>query len=82
MANFHIPRVCNFDFMAIIDLRIYKGSDSENRPLFTVKSLTNIQLCLPHKIEIASPKIMRVCIWTEIWVLNVNLGFEISYDAS
>ena len=25
LANFHIPRVCDLDFMAIIDLRIYKG---------------------------------------------------------
>ena len=25
IANFHIPRVCNFDFMAITNLRIYKN---------------------------------------------------------
>ena len=31
LANFHIPRVCDFDFMVIIDLRINKGSDCKNR---------------------------------------------------
>ena len=31
VANFDIPRVCDIDFMAIIDLRIYKGFDRENR---------------------------------------------------
>ena len=32
MANFDIPRLCNFDFLAkIINLRIYKGLDRENR---------------------------------------------------
>ena len=31
IPNFHIPRVCDFDFMAIITLRIYKGFDRQNR---------------------------------------------------
>ena len=30
IANFHIPRVCSFDFMAITNSRIYKGFDREN----------------------------------------------------
>ena len=31
IANFHIPRVCNFDLMAIINLRIYMGFDRLSR---------------------------------------------------
>ena len=31
IPNFHIPRVCDFDFMAIITLKIYKGFDRQNR---------------------------------------------------
>ena len=31
IANFHIPRVCDFDFMILINLRIYTGFDCENR---------------------------------------------------
>ena len=31
MANYHIPRVCDFNFMLITNLRIYKGFDRENR---------------------------------------------------
>ena len=31
IPNFHIPRVCDFDFMAMITLRIYKGFDRQNR---------------------------------------------------
>ena len=27
VANFHIPRVCNFDLMAIMNLRIYMRFD-------------------------------------------------------
>ena len=30
-AKFRIPRVCNFDFMAIMNLRIYMGFDCQNR---------------------------------------------------
>ena len=30
-TNSHIPRVCDLDFMAILNLRIYKGLDHENR---------------------------------------------------
>ena len=50
--------------------------------LFTVKSPINFLICYPHKIKIAKTMIMKSCILTKIWVLNVNLGSEISYDAS
>ena len=71
-ANFHIPGVCNFDFMAIINLRIYMGFDRRNlsgggggtshpSSLFTVISVINFQICYPHKIKIANTKIMKFC---------------------
>ena len=89
VINFHIPRVSDFDFMAIINLRIYMGFERENRrgvtlhpqSLFMVKYLINSQICYPHKIRIAITKVMKICKCTRIRVLNVNLGSEISYDA-
>ena len=33
VANFHIPRVRDFDFMAIMNFKICVGSDSENCPV-------------------------------------------------
>ena len=69
--------------MAMTNLKIYKGFDREKRSwynftpsLSTVKSLINSPICYAHKIEIVNAKI------TKIWVMNVNLGSEISYDAS
>ena len=62
-SNFHIPRLYDLDFMAIIKLRIYIGFDCQNRwgsnftpfqSLFTVKSLMNFQICYPHMIRLAS----------------------------
>ena len=31
IANFHIPRACDFDFMVIINLKVYRGFDRQNR---------------------------------------------------
>ena len=31
IANFDIPKVCAFDFMVKMNVRIYKGPDCENR---------------------------------------------------
>ena len=68
--------------MAIIDLRIYKGFDRENRLgnfqlLFTVKSLINSQIY--HRHEIANTKIMKFAIGA---MLNLNMRLEVSYDAN
>ena len=78
--------------MKIIDLRIYIGFDRENRSgynftpspqsLFTVKSRTDFQICYPHRIKIGNTKVIKICSSTKIRALNVNLGSEISYDAS
>ena len=35
LANFHIPRLRDFDLMEIINSRIYMGFNSENRSGFT-----------------------------------------------
>ena len=67
----------------MIDLRIYKGFVTLHRwSFFSVKSLVNFQICLPHIFEIANTEITNIRNWTKSWVLNVNLGSEISYDAS
>ena len=64
--NVYAPRFCNFNFMAIINLKIYQGFDRENllwcnlTPLLMVKSLINVQTYYPHRIKIASTKIMIV----------------------
>ena len=89
MEYFYIPRVCDFDFVAIINLRFYKGFlavkvvrglNLHPWSLFTVESLINFQVFYAHKIEIA--KITKICSLTKIWVLNVNLGSEMSFDTS
>ena len=32
IANFHIPRACDFNFRVITNLKVYKGFDRQNRP--------------------------------------------------
>ena len=83
LLQIHIPRVCDFDFMAIMNLRIFMRFDtSYPHSLFTVKSLINFQICYHQTIKITNIKIMKICRKTKIRVLNVNLESEISYDAS
>ena len=73
MKNFSIL------FLMIINLKICKGFELENRsgcnftPSITIydqKSLINFQNCYP---KIANTKIIKFCSQNIIWVLNVNL---------
>ena len=76
--------------MAIINLRIYKGFDCENRSgcNFTPSVIIHGQIpykfsnLYPREIKIGNTKLMKMCNWTKIRVLNLNLGSEISYDTS
>ena len=69
IATFHIARVCYFDFIAMINLRIYEGFDRKivrgatlhPQSLFTVKSLINVQICDPRGIEIVNTKVLKNC---------------------
>ena len=63
-------------------MKIARGVTLHPQSLFTVKLLIIFQTFYPHKIKIANDKIMKICIPATIKVLNVNLGSEISYDAS
>ena len=66
------------------------GFDRENhsRCSFTPSVIIHGQIpykfliCYPHKIKIATTKIMKLCNKTEIRVLNVDLGSDISYHVS
>ena len=76
--------------MAIINLRIHKGFDRENRsgcnftPSVTIQDqiLYNFPNFYHHKTKTVNAKIMKICNQAKIKVLNVNLGSEISYHAS
>ena len=63
-------------------MKIVRGVTLHPQSLFTVKSLINFQICYPYKIKFAKTKIMKICFETKIRVLNLNMGSEISYDAS
>ena len=87
VTNSYIPRGYDFNFVGIMVLRIYKAltvtiawgvSLHPPRSIFTVKSLMNNS----HKVRITNTKIMKICIEAKIWVMNVNLRSEISYDPS
>ena len=70
-VNFHIPRVCNFDFIMKVNLRIYKGYDHENCLGCNFTPSVIIHGQIPYhidfrKIEIANTKIMKICSWTKI----------------
>ena len=71
--------------MTVINLRICKGSDNENRSgcqsIFTVKYLIRFQRCYRHRTKIANTKIVKICSEAKMLVLNVNLRSEISYEA-
>ena len=47
-SNFHIPRVCHFDFMVIIDFKIYKRFDRENRSGYDFTPLLIIHGQIPY----------------------------------
>ena len=88
IANFHIPTV--FDFVAIIDLRIHRGIDHENRSRFNSTPSVVIHGQVPYKssnllpslIKFGNTKVMKLCSQTNIRVLSGNLGSENSYDSS
>ena len=63
-------------------MKITQGVTLHPQSLFMVKSFINIQIHYPHRIKISNTKIMKISSETKIWVLNVNLGPEIPYDAS
>ena len=50
-ANFDIPRVHSFDFMAITNLRNYKGFDNENRSGCNFTPLFIIHGQIPYKFS-------------------------------
>ena len=78
--------------MAGINLRIYnltvklvRGVSIHHQSLFSlfpVKSLISFQICYPLKIKFANTKIVEIFSQTKVRVLNINLGSEISNDAS
>ena len=51
IANVYIPRICDFDFMAIINLRIYKGFDRENRSGWNFTPSVGIHSQIPYKFS-------------------------------
>ena len=63
-------------------MKIVWGVTLHPQSLFTVKSFINFQLCYPYKIKFANTKIMKICMLTKIRVMNLNMGPEISYEAS
>ena len=63
-------------------MKIVWGVTLHPQSLFTVKSFINFQLCYPYKIKFANTKIMKICMLTQIRVLNLNMGPEISDEAS
>ena len=65
-----------------LSVQIVRGVTLHPQLFFTVKSLINFQICYANEIKTANHKIMKICNKTRIRVLNVNLGSEISYDAS
>ena len=62
-------------------MKIVRGVTLHPQSLFAVKSLINFRSNYPHKIKIGNTKITKVCSQTKIWVLSVNLGSDIAYDA-
>ena len=51
IPNFHIPRVCDLDFMAIITLRIYEGFDRQNRSGRNFTPSVNFHGQIPYKFS-------------------------------
>ena len=74
-SNFHNPSGCDFDFMTIIGLKIYKGIDLENVSLILSLILHLFQNYYRYQIKMSNSKIMKML------ELNLNPMSEISYEA-
>ena len=49
MANFYFPRFCGYDFLAKINVRMYKEFDRENRSGSNFTALVVIYGQIPYK---------------------------------
>ena len=91
MANLYFAKAFGLDFIGKNKfenlginwtVKIAQGVTLHPLSLFMVKSLINCEMLYPHKTEITNTKVTKICSWSKIWVLNVNLGSNILYDTS